>query len=117
MTAQEPTPERRDRKHRDGRRGSCPPHRPIVVASSDEGHFVASCLACGFIAVVSTVDPLVQPLASRVDWIGESIRCGVTYPSIRRWVNTMAHRSRGPKREDGWEAKLAFDEAIQPPQG
>jgi hypothetical protein len=70
LTAQEPTPERRDRKHRYGRRGSCPPHGPIMVASSGEGHFVASCLACGF---------------------------------------------RGPERDDGWEAKLAFDEAVQPP--
>jgi hypothetical protein len=23
----------------------------------------------------------------------------------------------GPEREDGWEAKLAFDEALQPPVG
>ena len=72
MTVHEPTPERRDRKHRYGRRGSCPSHGPLVVAASEEGHYAASCLACGL---------------------------------------------RGPERNDGWEAKLAFDEALQPPQG
>jgi hypothetical protein len=72
LTVQEPTPERWDRKQRGqgGRRGSCPPHGPIMVSASEEGHFVASCLACGF---------------------------------------------RGPEREDGWEAKVAFDEDVQPP--
>jgi hypothetical protein len=51
---------------------SCPSHGPLVVAASEEGHYAASCLACGL---------------------------------------------RGPERNDGWEAKLAFDEALQPPQG
>lgn len=64
-------PARSRRRDRTGR-GSCPPHGPILVAASEEGHYVASCLACG---------------------------------------------AAGPEREDGWEAKLAFDEALQPPPG
>ncbi len=40
--------DRRVGKHRGvaGRR-SCPPHGPIMVAASEEGRYVASCLACG----------------------------------------------------------------------
>lgn len=73
MTAQKDTPGRRVRTHRDGiGRGSCPPHGPILIVAYGEGHYVASCLACGV---------------------------------------------AGPEREDGWEAKLAFDEALQPPPG
>ncbi len=53
-------------------RPSCPPHGPIMVAASEEGYNVASCLACG---------------------------------------------AAGPRRKDGWEAKLAFDEATRPPPG
>ena len=60
-------------KHRGGAgRRRCPPHGPIMVAASEQGHYGASCLACGL---------------------------------------------GGPEREDGWEAKLAFDEALQPPAG
>ncbi len=54
------------------RRGSCPPHGPILVDASEGSYYVASCLGCGL---------------------------------------------RGPEREDGREAKLAFDEAFQPPRG
>jgi hypothetical protein len=43
-----------------------------MVVASEEGYYVASCLACG---------------------------------------------TAGPQREDGWEAKQAFDEAWQPPFG
>jgi hypothetical protein len=32
-------------------------------------------------------------------------------------TSCMACGLRGPEREDGWEAKLAFDEAIQLPPG
>jgi hypothetical protein len=71
MTTRKGTPGRRAIKHR-GRRESCPPHGPIMAAASEEGRYVASCLACGV---------------------------------------------AGPEREDGWEAKLAFDEALQPPPG
>jgi len=30
-------------------------------------------------------------------------------------ASCLACGIRGPEREDGWEAKLAFDEALQPP--
>ncbi len=53
-------------------RGGCPPHGPLLVSASGEGHYAASCLKCG---------------------------------------------ARGPEREDGRGAKLAFDEALQPPTG
>jgi hypothetical protein len=43
-----------------------------MVAASEEGRYVASCLACGL---------------------------------------------AGPEREDGWEAKLAFDGATRPEAG
>ncbi len=40
--------DRRVGKHRGvAGRGSCPPHGPIMVAASEEGRYVASCLACG----------------------------------------------------------------------
>ena len=73
MTTQKDTLGHPVRKHR-GRAGrtSCPPHGPIMVVASEEGYYVASCLACG---------------------------------------------TAGPQREDGWEAKQAFDEAWQPPFG
>jgi len=29
------------------RRKSCPPHTPLLVQCSGEGHYVAQCLACG----------------------------------------------------------------------
>ena len=32
-------------------------------------------------------------------------------------ASCMACGARGPEREDGWEAKLAFDEVVQPPPG
>jgi hypothetical protein len=32
-------------------------------------------------------------------------------------ASCLACGLRGPEREDGWEAKLAFDEAIQPTLG
>jgi hypothetical protein len=32
-------------------------------------------------------------------------------------ASCLACGARGPEREDGWEAKLAFDKAIQPPPG
>jgi len=73
MTTRKGTFDRRVGKHRGGAgRGSCPPHGPIMVAASEEGHYAASCLACGV---------------------------------------------AGPQRKDGWEAKLAFDEAIQTSPG
>ena len=50
----------------------CPPHGPLTVSASEDGHYATSCLRCG---------------------------------------------TRGPEREDGWEAKLAFDEVLQPPAG
>ena len=28
-------------------RGRCPPHGPLAVAASEEGHYSASCLVCG----------------------------------------------------------------------
>jgi hypothetical protein len=61
---------RQIRRHR-GRteRGSCPPHTPIMVSVSEEGYYLATCLACGL---------------------------------------------AGPKREDAWEAKQAFDESFPP---
>ena len=67
VTTQKRTFKRRIRKSR-GRGGRCPPHGPIMIAASEVGYYVASCLACG---------------------------------------------TTGPQREDGWEAKLAFDETIQ----
>jgi len=30
-------------------------------------------------------------------------------------ASCLACGFRGPEREDGWEAKVAFDEALQPP--
>ncbi len=66
MTTQKGTPGPQVRRHR-GRSGRCPPHGPILVDASEEGYYVASCLACG---------------------------------------------AAGPEREDGWEAKLAFDETV-----
>ena len=30
-------------------------------------------------------------------------------------ASCLACGLRGPEREDGWEAKVAFDEAVQPP--
>jgi hypothetical protein len=38
--------ERRVRKRRGGEK-RCPPHGPIMVTASDEGYYLASCLACG----------------------------------------------------------------------
>ena len=32
-------------------------------------------------------------------------------------ASCLACGLRGPEREDGWEAKLAFDGAIRPPPG
>ena len=32
-------------------------------------------------------------------------------------ASCMACGARGAERDDGWEAKLAFDEALQPPPG
>ena len=74
MTTRKDTPAGHRMEHRGRAMGhaSCPSHGPLVVAASEEGHYAASCLACGL---------------------------------------------RGPERDDGWEAKLAFDEALQPPQG
>jgi hypothetical protein len=31
------------------RRRSCPPHTPLLVQSSGDGHYVARCLACGLV--------------------------------------------------------------------
>ena len=72
MTTRKDTPAGHRTKHRGEAMGhaGCPPHGPLVVAASAEGHYAASCLACGL---------------------------------------------RGPERYDGWEAKVAFDEAVQPP--
>ena len=69
MTTQKYTPASRLREYRSGteRRG-CPPHTPLLIEASEEGYYVARCLACGL---------------------------------------------SGPEREDGWEAKVAFDEAIE----
>ena len=67
MTTQKGRFGRRVRKRRSGS-DRCPPHGPIMVAASEEGYYLASCLACGV---------------------------------------------AGPQREDGWEAKLAFDETVK----
>ncbi len=50
MTTRKATPDHRASRRRGGgggRRG-CPPHGPVMVAASEEGHYSASCLACGF---------------------------------------------------------------------
>jgi hypothetical protein len=47
---------------------SCSPHSPVLVEASEEGSYLARCLACGL---------------------------------------------SGPKREDDWRAKRAFDESVE----
>jgi len=29
------------------RRNHCPPHTPLLIQSSGDGHYIARCLACG----------------------------------------------------------------------
>jgi hypothetical protein len=45
--------------------------------------------------------PLVVSASEEGKYSASCLRCG----------------ARGPERDDGWGAKLAFDEALQPPPG